>query len=480
VVLTVSKLDMDCEVKVKGGKMLDPDLLNVFTWRGRIGRARYVGTGLLLLALNHNMNRLLGAFAGHSWPYIYGISLVPTPIEVQDPADLMLYTALLLIAWPFIWAGVTLTLRRLRDAELTLWLVTLFFVPFINLIFFVILAAIPSRRSRESDAPLPAHVGRFIPESKFGSAVFGIALTALIGLVEVVFSANGLGNYGWGLFVGIPFFLGLNSSLICGFHRRQSAGTCLAVAVISTLLVGLALFAIAVEGIICLAMALPLALVIALFGGFIGFVIQNRQRYPADSLRVVSVGILLIPGLILFENAIGPTPTVYEVTTSVVIKSDPQTVWKHVVSFSQLPPPDEAMFKTGLAYPIRAEMHGSGVGAERHCVFSTGAFVEPITVWDEPRLLAFGVTSQPPAMQELSIYSNVHPPHLEDYFVAQRGQFELKPLPDGSTLLEGTTWYQNRYWPAPYWHLWSDYVMDGIHNRVLLHIKSSAENEAQK
>jgi len=112
-------------------------------------------------------------------------------------------------------------------------------------------------------------------------------------------------------------------------------------------------------------------------------------------------------------------------------------------------------------------------------VFSTGAFVQPITVWDEPRLLAFDVKSQPPAMKELSIYSDVHPPHLDDYFIAKRGQFELKPLPDGTTLLEGTTWYQNRYWPAPYWRLWSDYVMDGLHNRVLLHIKSLAEQDSQ-
>ena len=460
--------------------MLDPDLLNVFTPRGRIGRARYLGSGVILLALDHNINRLLGAFAGHSWPYIYGFSLIPTRIEEQDLAVPMLYTVMLLVALPFIWAGVTLTLRRLRDTELPLWLVMLLFVPFINVIFFVILAATPSRRLRESDAPLPAHVSRFIPESKFGSALFGIAFTTLIATVEVLFSANGLGNYGWGLFVGIPFFLGLNSSLICGFHRRRSLGTCLLVSVLSTMLVGLALFAIAVEGIICLAMALPLALVIALFGGFIGFLIQDCGHYPATNLRVVSVGILLIPGLILFEHAVGPTPPVYEVKTSVVIKSDPETVWNHVISFSQLPPPTEAMFKTGLAYPIRAEMHGQGVGAERHCVFSTGAFVEPITVWDEPRLLAFGVKSQPPAMQELSVYNNVHPPHLEDYFIAQRGQFELKPLPDGTTLLEGTTWYQNRYWPAPYWHLWSDYIMDGIHNRVLLHIKSQAEKDSQR
>src|SRR5215213_329348 len=477
--------------------MLDPDLLNVFTWRGRIGRARYLGSGVILLALKHNIDRLVAATLGYPWGvFNYWIFEKPRGIEALfpqrdpvtitelNPSDTGFYLVLVLFALPFIWAGVTLTLRRLRDAELPLWLVALFLIPFINLIFFVVLAAIPSRQSRESeDSQVPSHVGRFIPESKFGSAIFGILITTFLAVVETVFSANGLGNYGWGLFVGIPFFLGLNSSLICGFHRPRSLGTCLLVATISVLLVGLALFALAFEGIICLAMALPLAIPIALFGGFIGYEIQKRRTFSANTLHVVSVGVLLMPGLIFLEYAIGATPPVYEVKTSVVIKSDPETVWTHVVTFSQLPPPTEAMFKTGLAYPIRAEMHGQGVGAERHCVFSTGAFVEPITVWDEPRLLAFGVSSQPPAMQELSIYNDVHPPHLDNYFIAQRGQFELKRLPDGSTLLEGTTWYQNRYWPAQYWHLWSDYIMEGIHKRVLLHIKSLAENghkEAQK
>jgi uncharacterized membrane protein YhaH (DUF805 family) len=457
--------------------------MNVFTWRGRIGRARYLVSGLILLALKHNIDRVLATLFGYRWDFFnYWALDAPGNILELQPDHTKFYTVLLVIALPFIWAGITLTLRRLRDANLPLWLVAFFFIPFINLLFFGVLAALPSRESsesRESDSGIPAHVGKFIPESKFGSAVFGILITTLLALVETVFSANGLANYGWGLFVGIPFFLGLNSSLICGFHRRQTLGTCLVVATLSTLLVGLALFMFAVEGIICLIMALPLALGMALFGGFIGFLIQDHGHYPADSLRVVSVGILLIPGLILLEHAIGPTPPVYEAKTSIVIEADPETVWTHVVSFSQLPPPTEAMFKTGLAYPIRAEMHGQGVGAERHCVFSTGAFVEPITVWDEPRLLAFGVRSQPPAMRELSIYSNVHPAHLEDYFIAQRGQFELKPLPDGTTLLEGTTWYQNRYWPAPYWRLWSDYIMDGIHKRVLLHIKSLAEQDSQ-
>ena len=448
-------------------------MLDLWSWHGRVGRARYLATGLILFALKYNLDRIVAGVFGYSW------SVINYEYALEEAHGASFYIALVAVALPFIWIGVVLTLRRLRDANLPLWGVMLFFVPFLNLIFFAILSAIPSREASNDGSKLGERVGRFIPQSEFGSAVFGVLLTALLAVGETVFSTSGLGNYGWGLFVGIPFFLGLNSTMIYGYHYPRSLGRCLLVSLFSVGIVGAALLLIAVEGIICLAMALPLAIAIALFGGLIGYVIQ-RRTYFTSTLRVASVVCLLVPGLIFVEYALGETPPLYEVKTSVVIKSDLQTVWTHVVTFSQLPPPTEAMFKTGIAYPIRAEMHGQGVGAERHCVFSTGAFVEPITVWDEPRLLAFNVTGQPPAMEELSIYNNVHPPHLENYFLAKRGQFELKQLPDGTTLLEGTTWYQNRYWPAPYWHVWSDYVIDEIHNRVLLHIKELAEQDALK
>ena len=452
-------------------------VLNVFSWDGRIGRARYLATGVLLLAVKHNLDRLLAAMFGYQWgPFHYWV-FEPEGIKDLRPEDALFYVGLIALSLPFIWMGTVLTLRRLRDAGLPLWLVMVFFVPFLNLIFFVILVAIPSREAAATNWKLGERIGRLIPESEFGSAIFGIVLTALLAVLETVFSTNSLGEYGWGLFVGIPFFLGLNSTMIYGFHGPRSLGKCLLVAILSIAIVGVAFVIFAIEGIICLAMALPIAIPIALFGGFIGWVLQKRSSFAPSTLRVASVVFLAIPGLMLLEYTVDLTPPLYEQKTSIVIKADPQTVWTHVVSFSELPAPTEAMFKTGIAYPIRAEMHGRGVGAGRHCVFSTGAFIEPITVWDEPRLLAFDVVGQPPAMQELSIYKDIHPRHLENYFLAKRGQFHVTPLPDGTTLLEGTTWYQNRYWPAAYWHVWSDHVVDGIHTRVLLHIKSLSEKQ---
>lgn len=455
--------------------------LNIWTWRGRVGRARYLVTGLVLLGLKHNIDRLLAGLHGYPWGiFNYWMFESPGGIAHLNPDNARFYTVLLLTALPFIWIGTVMTLRRLRDADLPLPLVVLFFLPLLNLIFFAILTAIPSSSSSDNPSRLSGRIGRLIPEGEFGSAVFGVVATVFLTALEIAFTTNGLGNYGWGLFVGIPFFLGLSSTLIYSFHRPRSLAKCLAVASTAVGSVGATLFAFAIEGFICLAMALPLALVLALFGSFIGWVLQKRPSFSRSSLNAVSVGFLLIPGLILLEHSFGGPAPLYEVKTSVVIKANPETVWTNVVSFSELPQPTEAMFKTGLAYPIRAEIRGRGVGAVRHCVFSTGPFVEPITVWDEPRLLAFDVTEQPRAMEELSLYNDLRPPHLDNYFISRKGQFELKALPDGSTLLEGTTWYQNRFWPAPYWHLWSDYIIHNIHKRVLHHIKSLAENEPPK
>src|SRR5215217_8046168 len=375
---------------------------DIWSWHGRIGRRRYLITGLVLFALKHNIDRLLATLFEYPWGLFNYLVFFSRDDGIMGltSRDAAFYALLVFVALPFIWIGVVLTLRRLRDAGLPLWLVILFFVPLINLIFFVILAAIPG--STTSDRPpLFTRLGRIIPESEFGSATFGILVTVVLTGVEIVFTTNGLGNYGWGLFVGIPFFLGLSSTLIYSFHRSRPLGKCLMVATISVAVLGAALFALAIEGVICLVMALPLSLALALFGAFIGYVLQRAPTFSPSTLNVVSIGFLLIPGLILVEYGVGETPPLYKVTTSVVIKSDLETVWTHVVTFSQLPPPTEAIFKTGIAYPIRAEIHGRGADAVRRCIFSTGPFVEPITTWDEPRLLQFDVSEQPGAMEEL-------------------------------------------------------------------------------
>ena len=115
------------------------------------------------------------------------------------------------------------------------------------------------------------------------------------------------------------------------------------------------------------------------------------------------------------------------------------------------------------------------MGAIRHCNFTTGSFVEPITTWDEPHLLQFDVVEQPIPMNEWNPFWEVHPPHLDGYFQSQKGQFRLESLSANQTLLEGTTWYYADIKPERYWKIWSDFIIHRIHNRVLNHIKKESE-----
>lgn len=237
---------------------------------------------------------------------------------------------------------------------------------------------------------------------------------------------------------------------------------------------GVGLLAFAFEGIICLIMAFPIASILVLLGALVGFVFQSRP-WPKTSTSVLTLGLCaVLPGLMAAESFLGPEPILREVKTSVIVNASPEVVWDYVIAFPPLPEPTELFFRTGIAYPKHATIQGTGVGAIRHCVFSTGHFVEPITVWDAPNKLAFSVESQPEPMHELSPY-HIHPPHLDNFLVSKKGQFVLERLPDGRTRLEGTTWYTNKMWPEAYWGYLADRIIGSIHRRVLNHVQSLAE-----
>ena len=176
---------------------------------------------------------------------------------------------------------------------------------------------------------------------------------------------------------------------------------------------------------------------------------------------------LWIPGLSPASAQTGPPP-------AIEIDAPAHVVWRHVVAFPPLDPPHELLFRLGVAYPTHAEIRGEGVGAFRYCVFSTGAFVEPITAWEPDRRLAFDVIESPAPLRELTPYE-LAPPHLEGYLLPRRGEFRLVPLPGGRTRLEGSTWYEQRLEPEGYWALYSDRIIRKIHLRVLEHVEALSE-----
>jgi hypothetical protein len=452
-------------------------------WRssGTIDRGAYALIGLLGFALKHNLDRLVATYGFHRpwdlfnyWEPVRDVARI-TDLRGDEARFLATMVAL---ALPFIWVGVALTIRRLRSAGLSTQLAALFFVPFLNLLFFLLLCLLPQREIYSAPRK-QTRLARFVPEGALGSAAISLLITVPIGVGLTVLGAQVLKNYGWGLFVAVPFCMGFGAAMVYGMRQPRSLIGCVGVACLSVVLLGGALLGFAVEGVICLLMAAPIALPLTAFGGICAYAVQRRRWFQTEAPVVLSALLLFVPGVEWTEHIIARPSPVFMVRTAIDVQALPERVWHEVVAFSEIAPPKEWMFRAGIAYPVRAEMLGSGVGAERHCVFSTGAFVEPIQVWDEPRLLKFSVTSNPPPMEEWTPYSHIDPPHLHRFLESNGGQFLLTPLPNGGTRLEGTTWYKHGLWPTEYWQVWSDAIIHRIHLRVLRHIRDEAERTAQ-
>jgi uncharacterized membrane protein YhaH (DUF805 family) len=465
---------------------IQPSML--WTWNRTIDRVPYLLTGVVLFLVKFAIDWTMATQGfGQPWsPFNYLIwpnDCVLRVAELTDP-ERAFSLSMLLVSLPFIWTGVILTLHRLRATGLPLVLVLFFFVPLVNLLLFLVLVLLPTQKiltavpveepARYRLEPMRRFHRSIVRESYWRSGLVALALTVPLAVLAVVLEAQVLQSYGFSLFVGAPFGLGMISVLLFGFSRPQPIGSCLAVATLAGALAGAAILAVALEGAICLIMAAPIAFVLIYLGALVGYAIQSRPWLSDHTDFLVLALVAMLPALMAAESVNEPEPIERAVRTEVVIDAGPETVWRHVLAFPPLDEPDDWFFRTGIAYPQRAEIHGAGVGAVRHCVFSTGTFVEPIEVWEPPMRLRFRVSEQPEPMHEWSPYS-IHPPHLDHYLVSRQGEFLLEKMSDGRTQLVGTTWYTNRMWPAPYWNLWSDYIIHHIHGRVLDHIKRLAE-----
>src|SRR5258706_8080153 len=337
---------------------MNPRLADLWSFDGTIDRGTYAFWGVTLAILKYNLDRICVGLWTHRLlnPLTYWMpgDFFGVFSTSSKPAPAAL--ALLVLSLPFIWCGIALTLRRTRAVRLPGGSVLLFFVPVVNLLYFATLCVLPSRVS--GDVPEGPHRTRLfdqvIPESPLGSAAMSLLIVLPVTAGLAWLSAAKLQSYGWGLFVGLPFFLGLASALIHGTRRPRSLSACLGVAAIASVLLAGLLLALAFEGVICILMAAPIALALAAFGGFVGYLIQRRPEGGRDAGAVGSSLVLLMPGRFGAERFAGAEPSLLEVKSSVVVDAPPDRVWQHLVAFAGLQPPTELLFRAGAAYPLRA------------------------------------------------------------------------------------------------------------------------------
>ena len=294
----------------------------------------------------------------------------------------------------------------------------------------------------------------------------------IVGVAFIYLTAVSLGEYGWTLFLVSPVIMGIVSTVIYAPRGGKPFWKHILVGQYYVLVISLLVMVTALEGLICVAMCLPLAIPLNIAGAGIGYIIVNSGK-PKAGVASSAILVLALPFILGFEISNKSEPTLHRVVSTVEIDAPIETVWENVIEFPQIDTAPEGILKLGFAYPINAKIDGTGVGAIRHCNFNTGPFVEPITAWEAPHLLAFDVKEQPAPMTELTPYDHLYAAHLE-YIRSQKGQFRLYEK-DGRTVVEGTTFYTHSIAPDFYWSLFSDEIIHKIHLRVLGHIKTVSE-----
>ncbi len=449
----------------------------VFGLAGPVGRGEYLRVGAGLMAFKFLVEAAFFRIAGGEW---YGPLEFFNPVLAGRTGGWPVRTEWWVLAYgmwtlPFIWIGIGMSCRRAFDAGWTpltgLW----FLAPGLNYVLMAALSVVPTRRPAGAD--LAGHIvnpgiaRRTGEELPFISLMMAVVPGLLTGVAGMLVFVGLLHSYGAGLFVGLPLVMGVLTGYDLNRTVIRSGPATLGAAVVMIIVAEGALLVCALEGVFCLAMAFPILSGFAGIGAAIGRWVAILGLHTPAGLTAV---VLLLPGFESVERVMLPGRN-SEVVSRVEIDAPPERVWENVVTFAELPAPDEWYFKAGIAYPVRAVIDGRGVGAIRRCRFSTGDFVEPITAWEPGKRLAFGVLYQPAPMKELSPYEAVYAPHLDGYWQATAGEFRLVDLGQGRTRLEGSTWYRTRIQPAAYWDLWAQAIVHRIHLRVLRHIKAEAE-----
>ncbi|PYO26984.1 MAG: hypothetical protein DMD73_10915, partial [Gemmatimonadetes bacterium] len=176
-----------------------------FSFHDPVDRRAYVQSGAVLTLLKYTVDAsVVWAFVGRWW----------TPLGYLDPVWTLRqqvlrgapdWVAPALVVWtlPFLWIGVSMTLRRAVDAGRSPWWSLLFFVPVVNYVAMLWLALQPSRAAAVApDVATPA------VDSRLRAGLVGVAAAVAITIPTVLIGVYLRRIYSAGLFLGVPFTIG--------------------------------------------------------------------------------------------------------------------------------------------------------------------------------------------------------------------------------------------------------------------------------
>lgn len=272
----------------------------------------------------------------------------------------------------------------------------------------------------------------------------------------------------------MPFAFG---ALVCflGF-KFGKPGRFWSLAAPPLLIAGLSMlaFLLGMEAAICLIVASPVLMVMALLGGWLMSRLLNRCGRD----RVYVSLFVLLPYAVAPMEQMWQTPHETRVMqNAAVIHATPETVWSHIYEVPTIRKeeiPAQWIYRIGFPRPIAATIDRQGVGGRRHATFERDvSFFEVVTHWEPAKRLSFTIKADPEFVPHTAFDKHIIVGGR--FYDVLDGTYEIEPRSDGTSVLHLSSTHRlsTRFnWYAGWW---SEWVMNQIQGSILEVIRKRCE-----
>lgn len=231
------------------------------------------------------------------------------------------------------------------------------------------------------------------------------------------------------------------------------------------------------EGVICILMLLPIALLCATLGGLAAGAVVNPNRPKIATLSIVLVGALPFASTPFERHLVPLPPDIRSVESTIEIHSDAATIWKNIERVPAIAPaelPASWNRTIGFPRPVEATLDHEGVGGVRHATFAGGVlFIETIDIWEPLGRLGFSIHADTESIPPSTL--DEHVTIGGPYFDVLHGEYILELVSQDVVRLRLVSRHRVSTDFNWYARLWTDAVMRDVQRSILYVIKNRCE-----
>lgn len=286
-------------------------------------------------------------------------------------------------------------------------------------------------------------------------------------IIALIFLGSGFGllhynlfGYGYSFFTLLPFILGclVGDAVI---RKASMIGLIIALGIFIILL-----YYNALEGMLCILLALPIIIFCLSLGIWIRnyYLNSNKSKKPNDIIKtslLPFIGFILIG---LLERKIENNQlAIDEVVTLRIFPYSKEQVYDAIKSVDTLIGDTPLFMKLDLPIPLKCILDEESIGAKRVCYFNDGTIVEEITEIERAKILRMNVI-------EYNLRSR---PWLH----FKEAIYKFEPIEFNNTKLTRITTYTSALQPRFYWRLMERLAISQEHDYVLENMDRILQNK---